>query len=352
MSSFREPLAVREGATFALREGVPASLEPSLRQWIWDTAGLDVEEAEHVLIRLDLELPASYWGRYRRELRKYEARQAELDAEWESKRAAAKARQGVAEGSPTVPVPLYVPREMAPPPTNPYVRFLADGTPAEDLWYVVDDLLGALCKAPLPSDAPLATLARNLPGKRRTKKITAPLRRLLEESRSVYEISPDQRGLQRRIEVSVVEDVDRAARGAEAAGRPAARGYLARAQAKVYALRSDPGGAYADAIRAVEEVANPLLLPRDQNPTLSKARDHLRDAADKYELAIPDKTGKPGPVTPAVEMLNALCRGHSDRHAGGPNNAPVTQESAETAFTLAVTLVNWFSTGAVRRTSP
>lgn len=102
----------------------------------------------------------------------------------------------------------------------------------------------------------------------------------------------------------------------------------------------------------MEAVANPLLLPRHPGPTLSLARDHLRDAAAKYELVIPGKNGMPGSVAVVVEMLSTLCQGQSDRHAGGPNNAPVTQESAESAFALAVTLVTWFSTGAVRRRPP
>ncbi|NEA24574.1 hypothetical protein [Actinomadura bangladeshensis] len=347
MTVSREPLAAREGQGRTLREGIPSSLEPSLRKWIESTADLDATEAEHALIRLDLMLPDSYRQRYQRELRQQRARQAELDAQRDARLAEIRARSSAAAETPTAA--LYVPRQFAAAPTSPYARFLAYGTPTEILWHVVDDLLAALCIAPPPHNAPITTLARNYGRQRRTRKITASLRRLLEESRSVYEIRPDQRGLRRRVQVTAGEAVERSGGFAEAAGRPVARHYLLQAQSKVYALQPDPGGAYADAIRAVEEVANPLLLPRDPYPTLSKARNHLRDAADKYEFAIPDRAGGPGPVTPVLEMLNALCSGHSDRHAGGPNNAPVTQESAEAAFTMAMTLVHWFSTGAIRR---
>ena len=94
---------------------------------------------------------------------------------------------------------------------------------------------------------------------------------------------------------------------------------------------------------------NPVLLTRDQFPALSVARNHLRDAAAKYEFAIPGKDGAPGEVTLVVDMLTTLCAGHSDRHAGGPNNMPVTQEAAEAAVGLAVTLAASFAGGAVRR---
>lgn len=339
----QEPLAVRESTdTVLLREGVPASVEPALRTWIFETAKLDEDEAEHALIRLNLVLPESYWERYRQEVAVYAAKQAELDAQWQAKQATARKA-----GTSTALVPMNI--NLAPAPVNPHVRFLAHGAPAEILWYVADDLLRALCTEPLPADPPITTFARKFSALRRTKKITTSLRRLLDESRSVYEIAPDNRGLQRRIDMALAQQAEQAEGLAMEAGRPAARQHLAAARAKLFMLRPEPGAAYAEAIRAVEAVANPVLLPRQQYPTLSLARDHLRDAAAKYEFAIPGKNGAPGEVTLVVDMLTTLCGGHSDRHAGGPNNMPVTQESAEAAFGLAVTLVAWFAGGAVRR---
>lgn len=348
MTPSREPLAVREGADLVLvREGVPASVVNALRSWIFETVKFHEDEAEHALIRLDLVVPDAYWQHYRQELAQYEARQAELDAQYEARRAALEVRQPTTAKMSLAPV--YPEREFAPAPMSPYVRFLAYGTPAEILWYVADDLLHALCTEPLPPDAPLTTLARKFSARRRTKKITASLRRLLEESRSVYEIATDDRGLRRRIDVVLAQQADQAEAFATATGKPAARQHLARARAKLFALNPEPDVAYGLAIRAVEAVANPFLLPRNPNPTLSLARDHLRDAAAKYEFVITAKSGMPGSVAVVVEMLSTLCRGQSDRHDGGPNNAPVTQGSAEGAFALAVTLVIWFSTGAVRR---
>jgi hypothetical protein len=339
---------VREGTdTVLVREGVPASVVNALRAWIFETVKSEEDEAEHALIRLDLVVTDAYWQRYRQELAQCQARQAELDEQYEARQAAVEARQSAT--AKTSPALVYPQREFAPAPMSPYVRFLAYGTPAEILWYVADDLLHALCTEPLPPDVPITTFARKFSARRRTKKITASLRQLLEESRSVNEISPDDRGLRRRIDVSLAEQADQAEGFAMAAGRPAARQHLVRARAKLFVLDPEPDVAYAEAVRAVEAVANPFLLPRHQSPTLSLARDHLRDGEAKYEFVIAAKSGVPGSVALVIEMLSTLCRGQSDRHAGGPNNAPVTQESAESAFALAVTLVIWFSTGAVRR---
>ena len=348
MRSFREPLAVREGAgVLPLQEGVPASVVPALRLWIFNTAKSDSEEAEHALIRLNLVLPQSYRQRYQQELVEYWAKQAELNKQWEARQTAAKARQTVIRNSSLTP--LHAARELATAPVSPHVRFLAYGTATEILWHVADDLLRVMCTEPLPPNAAITTLARRYPGLRRTKRIVKSLRRLLEESRSVYEIAPDNRGLVRRIDITLAEQVDQAEGFALAAGMPAARQHLSQARAKLFSLHPEPGGAYAETIRAVEAVAHPILLSHHPFPTLSLARDHLRDAAAKYDFAIPGKGGAPGDVAVVVEMLSTLCRGQSDRHAGGPNNAVVTQASAETAFALAVTLVVWFSTGAVRR---
>jgi hypothetical protein len=48
-------------------------------------------------------------------------------------------------------------------------------------------------------------------------------------------------------------------------------------------------------------------------------------------------------------MIALLWEGQRDRHAGGPISQPVTQEAAQTAVHLAVTLVQWFSAGAIYR---
>ena len=101
-------------------------------------------------------------------------------------------------------------------------------------------------------------------------------------------------------------------------------------------------------ILAVEEVACPQLLPSDPAPTLGKVRNHLRDAGKAYEYILPGKDGTASSAG-VVGMLTDLWEGHSDRHGGGPRCVPVSQEAAEVAFILAVSLVTIFSTGALRR---
>jgi hypothetical protein len=261
--------------------------------------------------------------------------QARLDARWEAKQAT-RTESTRADRAPVVP-----------PPPDPYVLFLAWGTEREVLWDVVDDLLFLLCtEPPTPEKSPLVTWFNG--SYRRTKRIVEPLNRLLVESRSVYEVTPNQRGLQRRMEAGLSEALNVAANAAESRGYLAARQYLERARDKLMAVHADPSGAYVDVIRAVEAVACPMFLPRDQLPTLGKVRDHLRNADAKYEYVLTDKSGKPGNTGGVVAMLTDLWEGHSDRHAGGPREVPVSQEAAEAALTIATALVTLFSSRAVR----
>ncbi|MFF5502005.1 hypothetical protein [Streptomyces roseolus] len=319
----------------ALVEGVPESLEPALRTWIEQTAARNPGEAPHVMVRLDLVLPQAEVDAYVRDLRRRDREQARLDARWEAEQAARP------EGPRAARPPVL------PEPLDPCVTHLAWSTQREVLWDVVDALLFLLCtEPPDPEKQPLVTWLSRRTG--RTRRIVEPLNRLLVESRSVYEVRPDQRGLRRRMEAGLSEALNTAADAAETGGYGAARRSLDRARDKLMAVHADPSGAYVDAIRAVEAVACPMFLPRDPLPTLGKVRDHLRNADAKYEYALTDKSGKPGDTGGVVAMITDLWEGHSDRHAGGPREVSVSQEAAEAALTIATALVTLLSRKAVR----
>jgi len=68
-----------------------------------------------------------------------------------------------------------------------------------------------------------------------------------------------------------------------------------------------------------------------------------------YEFVLADESGQPAGISAVLEMIRALWRGHRDRHEGGAISAPISQESAAAAVSLAVSLVQLLSTGAVRR---
>jgi hypothetical protein len=249
MTTPRLPLSVREGTSSqpALREGVPEFVEAEVRQWIFATASQHPDQAKHALIRLGLTLPVEYRRRYAQELDETRAEQTRLDAEHEAAMRAWQARQGTqgtqkaAGASPLILASAMAPaRRIASSPSDPYARFLAVGTESAILWDVADDLLHALCTEPLPPGTSVLALAKRADAKR-TGQITGPLARLLAELRSVYEIRPDQRGLQRRVGAALAGETDRAVSLAAVASRPGVGNYLTKARDKLFGLHPDPG---------------------------------------------------------------------------------------------------------------
>ena len=126
-------------------------------------------------------------------------------------------------------------------------------------------------------------------------------------------------------------------------------GHLADAWAAAYGRSPDPAKAYDEAIRAVESVTIPLILPKSNRATLGSVLAHLEGGGGaRWQLAIPGKNG--GDVGPVVSLLSMLWRGHVGRHAGGELSRAHEDREARMAVTAAVMLVEWFATGAIRGT--
>ena len=179
------------------------------------------------------------------------------------------------------------------------------------------------------------------------------LAELLSDARSAYRVRFTEDGvadgLERIVYATVTEAAREAGDAAENSGRQVAKARLKSAWLKAYSMNPDPGGSYADAVRAVEDVACPIFLPNAPRPTLGGVRAHLADAGHQYELVIDDENAAPASVDALTAMIGLLWYGHRDRHEGGPTSAPISPEAAQAAVHLAATLVQWLSTGTVRR---
>jgi hypothetical protein len=111
----------------------------------------------------------------------------------------------------------------------------------------------------------------------------------------------------------------------------------------------NPSSAYRNGVRAVEAAAIPVVLPADTTATLGKMIKAMRDAPSKWEAALGGDR-KDG-VAAVVEMMDLLWKGQHDRHGFVEDDRPleVSQEEAEFAVALAVTLVQLLTNGGVRR---
>jgi hypothetical protein len=118
----------------------------------------------------------------------------------------------------------------------------------------------------------------------------------------------------------------------------------------VHALRPDPVKAYAQAIKAVESAAHALVEPHNAKATLGTMLGHLKANRDRFSLVIGGPDGK-GDVGPLIVCITLMWEGQSSRHGSSRPTRNETLEEATMALHLAVTLVQWFTSGAVRRSA-
>lgn len=180
-------------------------------------------------------------------------------------------------------------------------------------------------KTPIPGSEPLAVLNR-----------------LLVTGGSAYHYRKGR--LERRVDPATVAAFERVA----ATANDEASLHLRQAWQATYGRDPEPSRAYGEAVRAVEAVACPLVLPKDSTPTLGKVITRLRDRADDWALVLPGKHEAEG-VAPLRVMLQLLWTAQRSRHAGGPDTRDQLPTEAEAAMPLAITCVQWFASGFVKR---
>ncbi|MFJ9317243.1 hypothetical protein ACIRN4_23860 [Pimelobacter simplex] len=166
---------------------------------------------------------------------------------------------------------------------------------------------------------------------------------ILNKGRSKWTVGErnGKRGLVERVPEGVQSMVESTIASAGTAGR-----ILARAWGKVHGLQPDDSGAYADAVRAVEIAAHPLVEPNNDDATLGGMAGVMRNHGD-WRLPLREHQHAPT-ADLLVAMMRSLYRGHADRH-GSDDYKDVTHEEAEAGVVLAATLVAWFTSGAIQR---
>jgi hypothetical protein len=183
----------------------------------------------------------------------------------------------------------------------------------------------------------------------RTPNLFQGLEYVLTNGGSMYKVDREKRHLVRRVD----ETVEAAAEAAMKSASKTAGDHLREAWLAAYGLTPDPDKVFNEAIRAVEEVACPLVEEKraDSNTsTLGSVIGALRSAPHKWELVLHGQDGSPRDPASLIGMMDTLWKAQYSRHGGGSNSRRQSQEEAEAAVHLAAVLVQWLSTGVLRKT--
>ncbi|TCN39814.1 hypothetical protein EV644_103100 [Kribbella orskensis] len=126
---------------------------------------------------------------------------------------------------------------------------------------------------------------------------------------------------------------------------------LTEAWEKAHARQSKPGDAWDHAIKAVEAVLIPIVLPPTQiKPNLGHVLGQLRQLRGQTELWTLGVRGqsRDNSIQPLVSMLTLLWP-DPNRH-GSPNpEPPATPEEGRVMANLATTIVQWARDGLITR---
>lgn len=154
--------------------------------------------------------------------------------------------------------------------------------------------------------------------------------------------------LERRVSEAVVatarEVMSRSGRAGE---------HLKNAWSMAYGREPDFNGSFLESVKAVEAAMVPVVSPNDSQATLGRMLGEMKKNKDRFKVALNSKD----PSLPSFEVVWSMCqllwKSQPDRH-GTPDartHSSVDGQAAEGALHLAVTLVQWFLSGVVGRSS-
>jgi hypothetical protein len=166
------------------------------------------------------------------------------------------------------------------------------------------------------------------------------LNEVLSSGASAWRVADDRMSL-----TQVVSDETKATYEAaiSVADEPAQE--LKEAWSNAFGRNGDPSDAWDHAIKALEDILIPVVVPNQTKPNLGHVLGQLRNQGGAWEMVLPGAS-QTNDVAPLVAMLELVWPNH-DRHGGtGPRRTPSEQEGRG-VVTLAATIVQWHREGWV-----
>lgn len=161
----------------------------------------------------------------------------------------------------------------------------------------------------------------------------AELQKLLTLGGSAWRVSDAGRSLQRRVDAEA-----QAAASAVIAGGDAAAIEVASAWGAAFGRNPDPSDAWDHAIKAVEAVLIPTVVPTQAKPTLGHVVGQLRTQPEKWQFLLPGHDQQHG--VSALQGLLDIIWPNPDRHSNANTRKPSAAEG-EAVVHAAVLIVQW-----------
>jgi hypothetical protein len=122
---------------------------------------------------------------------------------------------------------------------------------------------------------------------------------------------------------------------------------LQEAWEKAHARNGNPGDAWDHAIKAVEAVLIPVVVPNKAKPNLGDVIGQLRGQPHLWKLGIRGQN-RDHEIEPLVAMLTLLWP-DPNRHGSPTPEQPATPEEGRALVNLATTIVQWAREGLILR---
>ena len=151
-------------------------------------------------------------------------------------------------------------------------------------------------------------------------------------------------GLQQRADPTARRAFDAASQPVDVASEE-----LRHAWGQAYDREPDASDAWDHAIKAIEAILIPIVVPNQAKPTLGHVVSHLHSQGHLWQLSLPGPN-EDYSVEPLVAMLRLLWP-NPDRHGSPQHRRPPTLVEAQAVVHLAVTVVQWGRDGQILKKS-